>query len=108
MKTVRLFQMELRRLLQSRLAWIVILLTVLSPLAGLSLYKPASASTMLSLYLANPALAGGVVGGILFGVLAVFELDRTNRSRVDVLTLSSIRLTEIHPRPHCSSLVSTA
>ena len=70
MKTVRLFQMELRRLLQSRLAWIVILLTALSPLAGLSLYKPASASTMLSLYLANPALAGGVVGGILFGVLA--------------------------------------
>ena len=44
MKTVRLFQMELRRLLQSRLAWIVILLTALSPLAGLSLYKPASAS----------------------------------------------------------------
>ena len=90
MKTVRLFQMELRRLLQSRLAWIVILLTALSPLAGLSLYKPASASTMLSLYLANPALAGGVVGGILFGVLAVFELDRTNRSRVDVLTDAAV------------------
>ena len=40
---------------------------------------------MLSLYLANPAIAGGVVGGILFGLLTIFELDRVSRSRADVL-----------------------
>ena len=40
---------------------------------------------MLSMYLANPALAGGAAGGVLFGLLAVFELDRANRCRVDVL-----------------------
>src|SRR5699024_1454559 len=34
----------------------------------------------------NPAIAGGVAGAILFGLLAIFELDRARRSRVDILT----------------------
>lgn len=76
MKAIPLFSLELRRLLLSRLTWLIALLTLLSPLAGLTLYKPASAGTMLSMYLANPALAGGAAGGVLFGLLAVFELDR--------------------------------
>ena len=86
MKTMRLFPLELRRLLQSRLTWLILLLTVLSPVLGLVLYKPAKSTTMLSMYLANPAIAGGVAGAILFGLLAIFELDRASRSRVDILT----------------------
>ena len=85
MKTLKLFPLELGRLLQSRLTWLIVLLTVLSPAAGLVLYRPATATTMLSLYLANPAMAGGVMGGVLFGVLTVYELDRVSRSRADVL-----------------------
>ena len=84
-KTMRLFPLEVGRLLQSCLTWLTALLTVISPAAGFVLYKPATASTMLTIYLANPAIAGGVVGGILFGLLTVFELDRVSRSRVDVL-----------------------
>ena len=84
MKTLRLFPLELGRLLRSRLTWLVMLLTVLGPVAGLHLYQPA-VSTMNSLYLANPAIAGGIAGGILFGLLAILELDRACRSRVDVL-----------------------
>lgn len=90
MKTLRLFPLELRRLLQSRLTWLIIFLTVLSPVAGLVLYKPATASTMLSMYLANPAIAGGVAGGVLFGLLTVLELDRASRSRVEVLTDAAV------------------
>ena len=86
MKTMRLFPLELQRLLQSRLTWLILLLTVLSPVLGLVLYKPATSTTMLSMYLANPAIAGGVAGAILFGLLAIFELDRARRSRVDILT----------------------
>ena len=41
---------------------------------------------MLSMYLTNPAITGGVAGAILFGLLAIFELDRARRSRVDILT----------------------
>ena len=86
MKTMRLFPLELRRLLQSRLTWLIMALTVLSPVLGLVLYKPATSTTMLSMYLANPAIAGGAAGAILFGLLAIFELDRARRSRVDILT----------------------
>ena len=86
MKTMRLFPLELRRLLQSRLTWLIMALTVLSPVFGLVLYKPATSTTMLSMYLANPAIAGGAAGAILFGLLAIFELDRARRSRVDILT----------------------
>ena len=85
MKTIRLFPLELRRLLQSRPTWLILLLTVASPVLGLTLYQPASADTMLSLYLANPSIAGGAAGGILFGLLAVYELDRVGRSRADAL-----------------------
>ena len=85
MKTLKLFPLELGRLLQSRLTWLIVLLTVLSPAAGLVLYRPATSTTMLSLYLANPAMAGGVMGGVLFGALTVYELDRVSRSRADVL-----------------------
>ena len=84
MKTLRLFPLELGRLLRSRLTWLVMLLTVLGPVVGLYLYQSA-VSTMNSLYLANPAIAGGIAGGILFGLLTIFELDRACRSRVDVL-----------------------
>ena len=84
MKMFRLFPLELGRLLRSRLTWLVMLLTVLGPVVGLYLYQPA-VSTMNSLYLANPAIAGGIAGGILFGLLAILELDRACRSRVDVL-----------------------
>jgi hypothetical protein len=59
MKTLRLFPLEFGRLLRSRLTWLVMLLTVLGPVAGLYLYQPAE-STMNSLYLANPAIAGAL------------------------------------------------
>lgn len=86
MKTVKMLFWEVRRMFKEHPAQLIMLLSVLSPLAGLTLYKPASAETMLSMYLANPALAGGVVSGIMFGLLTVYELDRTVRNRVDVIT----------------------
>ena len=46
MKTTRLFPLEFGRLLQNRLTWLIVLLTVISPAAGLFLYKPATATTM--------------------------------------------------------------
>ena len=85
MTAARLFLPELGRLLKNRLTWLIALLTILSPAAGLTLYRPAEADTMMSMYLANPSLAGGAAGAILFGLLTVYELDRAGRSRADVL-----------------------
>ena len=97
---------ELSRLLKSRLTWLVMLLTAVSPAAGLVWYKPASSETMLSSYLANPALAGGAAGGILFGLLALYELDRAGRNRVDVLVDAVISPPTSLPAPS-SSLAPT-
>ena len=98
MRDLRLFSVEFRRLLQSRLTWLVVGLTAFSPALGLFLYQPATASTMLTMYLANPAIAGGVAGGVLFGLLAVFELERAQRSRADVLVDAAVS-------PLCMALV---
>ena len=76
---------ELARLLRGRLTWLAAALTVLSPLAGLTVYRSASADTMQSLYVANPALAGGVLGGLLFALLTLCDCARTSRCRVEVL-----------------------
>ena len=69
MNTLRQFRLELTRLLQNRLTWLAILLTALSPIAGLTVYRPLYSSsdsgyvtTMQGMYLANPALAGGILG----------------------------------------------
>ena len=74
MKLLRLFPLELGRLLHSRMTWLIVLLTVISPAVGLVLYKSAIASTMLTIYLANPALAGGAAGGFLIGTITLYEL----------------------------------
>ena len=48
-------------------------------------YRSASADTMQSLYVANPALAGGVLGGLLFALLTLCDCARTSRCRVEAL-----------------------
>lgn len=85
MKTLRFFRLEVRRLLQSRFTWLIVGLTVFSPMLGLVFYQPADASTMQSLYLADPAICGGIAGAFLFGGLAVYEADRGCRHRMEVL-----------------------
>ena len=90
MKFVRLFLLEFFRLLQSPFTWLTALATALSPLAGLLFYQPAQAGTMATQFLANPALAGGVCGGIFFALLTLEELDRASRSRVEVLADAAV------------------
>lgn len=92
MKTLHLFRLAFGRLLRSRMTWLAAGLTVLAPLAGLSLYRPlyststdAYVTTMLGAHLANPALAGGLLGAILFAVLTIWEFDRVQRSQVEAL-----------------------
>lgn len=93
MSALHRFRLELGRLLRGRLTWAVILLTVLSPLAGLTVYRPIPSSSaeqyvtsMQGMYLANPALAGGLIGAAAFAVLTAWESDRVKRGGMEVLT----------------------
>lgn len=98
MKTVQLLSLELGRVLRSRLTWLVAAITVFSPLAGLTFYKPAAGETMLTIHLLNPALAGGLVGGILFALLTIYEWDRVKRGRMKDLMNAAVS-------PHTAVLV---
>ena len=49
MKVLRLFPQEFLRSLQSRLVWLVVALTILSPAVGLFPYQPATASTLVAM-----------------------------------------------------------
>lgn len=93
MNTLRQFRLELTRLLQNRLTWLAILLTALSPIAGLTVYRPLYSSsdsgyvtTMQGMYLANPALAGGILGAVVFAILTVWSMDRLRRDGMETLT----------------------
>ena len=85
-----LFLMEIKRVLSHPLTRIIFLLTVLSPLAGNFLYRPVYGDTMLSMYLANPAISGGAAGGILFGLLTIYHRDRAKRTGINILTDSIV------------------
>lgn len=93
MSAPRRFRLELGRLLRGRVTWAAVLLTALSPLAGLTVYRPIWSSSagqyvtsMQGMYLANPALAGGLTGAAVFAVLTAWELDRVKRSNMEALT----------------------
>ena len=90
---IRQFRLELTRLLQNRLTWLAVLLTALSPIAGLTVYHPlysnsesSYVTTMQGMYLANPALAGGVLGAVVFVILTVWSMDRLRRDGMEALT----------------------
>ena len=70
MRIFSLFWLEFRRLLRSPLTWLIMGLTVLSPVMGLFLYQPTEATT-LGIYLANPSLAAGIFSSLLFAFLTV-------------------------------------
>ena len=92
MNILRQFRLELARLLQNRLTWLAILLTALSPIAGLTVYRPLYSSgesgyvtTMQGMYLANPALAGSILGAAIFAILTVWSMDRLRRDGMEAL-----------------------
>ncbi len=93
MSALRQFRLELSRLLRSRITWLVILLTVFAPIAGLTIYRPLDSvsesgyvTTMQGMFLANPALAGGLLGAVLSALLAIWNQDRIRRGRMEALT----------------------
>ena len=93
-----LFRVELGRLLCGRLTWLAVAATLLGPLAGYGLYRPAYGDSMASLYLANPMLTGGLIGAAAFALLMLASLEKPRRSRIAAITdaaLSPLRLAAV-------------
>ncbi|MCM1182238.1 MAG: hypothetical protein NC337_02555 [Roseburia sp.] len=90
-----LYRVELRRLLLSKAVWCVSLFCLLAPLLGYLLPFFSDSRTMSGRYIANPVLAGTVVGALLWAGLTIAEADRLHRSGVSVLAdaiISPVRL----------------
>ena len=106
MKIFSLLWLEFRRLLRSPLTWLIMGLTILSPVMGLFLYQPAETTT-LGTYLANPSLAAGIFSSLLFAFLTIWEWDRIKRGQMEPLLYSIISpLTASYI--HLLSLIGTA
>ena len=93
-----LFRVELGRLLCGRLTWLAVAATLLGPLAGYGVYRPAYGDSMASLYLANPMLTGGLIGAAAFALLMLASLEKRRRSRIAAITdaaLSPLRLAAV-------------
>ncbi|RVU54399.1 M1 family aminopeptidase [Anaerosphaera multitolerans] len=83
-------RMEILRLLRSKIMKLVIMLTLICPILGYSLYQPATYGTTSSVVLANPVLAGGLGGAFVFGMYTLYEWSRDEKARVKVLADSII------------------
>jgi len=79
----RCYRVEFRRLLRSPFSWLVFAVFLAAPMGNFIFIM---GDTMSSIYLAKPVASGAVAGTILFAVLTLYELDRTRRSGVSVLT----------------------
>ncbi|MCR5727248.1 MAG: hypothetical protein K6G24_07265 [Lachnospiraceae bacterium] len=98
MRYIRLIPGEFLRLVRSRISVFAIVLTVISPILGICFYKQVLSETMQSIYIANPSIAGGIAGFILFGLLTIYEYDRLAKTGVDRLTdsvVSKVKMTSV-------------
>ena len=85
MSLFSLYRVELRRLALSKYTWIVAALSLCAPFFGYSLLQQSDPSTMNGRYIANPVLAGAIIGAVLWAILTVLECDRIHRAKADVL-----------------------
>ncbi len=85
MKLLSFYRVELRRLALSKSTWVVAALSLCSPLLGYAIFRQSNVEVMSCQYIANPVLAGTVIGAVLWAILALLESDRLYRAKVDVL-----------------------
>jgi len=80
MKTLRFYHLEVDRLFCNRLVWLL-----LCQLMGTSLADSIN-TTMNNLYIAYPALLGGLVGACLLASLTIWQLDAPHKFQMSAIT----------------------
>jgi len=80
-----LCRVEFKRLALTKFTWTAAAFSLCGPLFGYSLYQQSNAAITNGRYIANPVLAGTVIGAVLWAALCLFEADRVCRSKTDVL-----------------------
>ena len=79
-------RVEISRIFKSKTTWLFIVLTMATPLVGLTIFKPNNVETAATQMILNPVLTGTIGGAILFALFTLFELNRVNKYGVSMLT----------------------
>ena len=86
MRLISLYRVEFKRLVFSKVLWIIMALCLCAPLLGYSVFAMSFSEVMSGKYIANPVLAGTTIGAVLWAVFTVIESDRLHRTGTDVIT----------------------
>ncbi len=84
-------RVELNRIFHSKIVYLIMILTMLCPMAGYRLYNNGMLNGTLSgKFIGNPSIAGAVGGGILFAILTLLEFSRVHKYEIEGLTNSIV------------------
>lgn len=82
--------MELNRIFHSKFVYLIMVLTMICPMAGYKLQMTLSFGTSSSDLIGNPSMAGALGGGVLFAILTLLEFDRVRKHQTEALTNSIV------------------
>ncbi|SUY62321.1 membrane protein [Clostridium sporogenes] len=84
-------KVELNRIFHSKIVYLIMILTMICPMAGYKLYNNGMLEGTLSgKFIGNPSIAGAVGGGILFAILTLLEFNRVHKYEIEGLTNSIV------------------
>lgn len=79
-------RVELNRILHLKVVYMIILLTMISPILGYSLKGNMIAQTTSGDLIVKPCITGALVSGVLFALLTLIEFYRMNKHQIGALT----------------------
>ncbi|WP_252246843.1 M1 family aminopeptidase [Clostridium sp. ZBS4] len=90
MKFFSYLRVELNRIFHSKFVYLIMVLTMICPMAGYKLQMTLSFGTSSSDLIGNPSMAGALGGGVLFAILTLLEFDRVRKHQTEALTNSIV------------------
>lgn len=95
MKLFSLYRVELRRLFLSKRIWLTVVLCLCTPLLGYTVYKTSAEGVAANTYIANPVIAAGLAGAVIWALITILELDRKRHSGTEAMTDSAVSPTAL-------------
>ena len=83
---ILLVRLEIARIFRAPHTWFFVILIIISPIFGFTLFKMNEVETAGTQLIINPLIIGSNGSAILFALFTLLELDRVNKFRVADLT----------------------
>ncbi len=91
MKFFSYLRVELNRIFHSKIVYLIMMLTMLCPMAGYKLYNDGMLDeTVSGHFIGNPSIAGALGEGILFAILTLMQFNRVHKYKTEVLMNSIV------------------